>query len=139
MRNEIIRLGGEYIFNTKLINVEIKEGELSAVHCVSGRTKDKIDTNCAVLAIGHSARDTYEMLLSKGLTLVSKPFAVGVRVEHPREMIDENQYGRYAGHPALGAADYKLTADYNGRGVYSFCMCPEEKSYVRQRKTERQP
>ena len=124
MRNEIIRLGGEYLFNTKLIDVEIKKGELSAIHCVSGRTKDKIDTNCAVLAIGHSARDTYEMLLSKGLTLVSKPFAVGVRVEHPREMIDENQYGRYAGHPALGAADYKLTADYNGRGVYSFCMCP---------------
>ena len=78
-----------------------------------------------ILAIGHSARDTAEMLYRRGLPMEQKPFAVGVRVEHPREMIDKSQYGSAAGHPALGAADYKLSCRPDGgRGVYSFCMCP---------------
>ena len=78
-----------------------------------------------IFAVGHSARDTMEMLHRRGVRMERKPFAVGVRIEHPREMIDRSQYGCFAGHPALGAADYKLSCrPAGGRGVYTFCMCP---------------
>ena len=79
----------------------------------------------AVFAIGHSSRDTVEMLLNRGISMEKKPFAVGVRIEHPRKMIDESRYGKFAGNKRLGAAEYKLNCrTSSGRGVYSFCMCP---------------
>ncbi len=78
-----------------------------------------------ILAIGHSARDTFEMLCSENIGMEPKPFAVGVRIEHPQSLIDRAQYGDFAGHPALPAADYRLAAHLpDGRGVFTFCMCP---------------
>ena len=85
---------------------------------------EEIRKNAAVLAIGHSARDTFASLLQRGVVLERKPFAVGVRIEHAREFIDKNQYGRFAGEQSLGAAEYVLKARSGARGVYSFCMCP---------------
>ena len=84
----------------------------------------KVPAGAVILAIGHSARDTFELLLEEGVALQPKAFAMGVRVEHPQALIDARQYGKYAGHKELGAASYKLTAQHDGRGVYSFCMCP---------------
>jgi uncharacterized FAD-dependent dehydrogenase len=83
-----------------------------------------VETRAAVLAIGHSARDTYAMLRDAGVMMTPKAFAVGLRIEHRREFIDRAQYGAAFGHPALGAAEYRLTARWGGRGVYTFCMCP---------------
>lgn len=121
IRNKIIELGGEIRFNSKLEDLVIKGKELSAI-IVNG---EEIPCENLVLAIGHSSRDTYEMLYRRGIFMEPKGFAIGVRVEHSQQMIDINQYGKYAGHPRLKAADYRLT--YNTkekRGVYSFCMCP---------------
>ena len=85
----------------------------------------ELSTDNVVLAIGHSARDTFESLLTSGVYMEQKPFAVGVLIEHPQKMIDKIQYGSFAGHPALGAADYRMVVHLqNGRGVYTFCMCP---------------
>ena len=78
-----------------------------------------------ILAVGHSARDTFQALLNQGVVMEQKPFSVGARIEHSQKAIDRAQYGRFAGHPALGPADYKLAVHLpNGRGVYTFCMCP---------------
>ena len=85
---------------------------------------ERIDCGALVLAIGQGARDTYGYLFSSGFAMAPKPFAVGVRAEHPQDLINESQYGPFARHPKLGAADYKLTCQARGRGVYSFCMCP---------------
>lgn len=120
MRKEIIDLGGTFRFEEKLIDIEIDNNKLTRLIT----EKDIIETEVAILAIGHSARDTFEMLKNK-LEIVQKPFAIGVRVEHKQEDIDKNQYGEAAGEKELGAADYKLVHQCkNGRGVYSFCMCP---------------
>lgn len=120
MRKKIISLGGTFRFEEKLIDIEIDDKSLTRLIT----EKDIIETDIAVLAIGHSARDTFEMLKDK-LEIVQKPFAIGVRVEHKQEDIDRNQYGEAAGDDVLGAADYKLVHQCkNGRGVYSFCMCP---------------
>lgn len=108
----------------------LREGDgsrVAAVRLLDERTgaTEVVDADCVVLACGHSARDTFQMVREAGADMVRKPFAVGVRIEHPQALVNEAQYGPAAGHPALGAADYKLavkTAD--GRGVYSFCMCP---------------
>ena len=122
LRNEIIRLGGQVLFYHQVTDVVITDGALSAL-IVNG--DKEIPCRHAIFAIGHSARDTAEMLYRHGLPMEQKPFAVGVRIEHPREMIDKSQYGPAAGHPALGAADYKLSCTPDGgRGVYTFCMCP---------------
>ena len=122
IRETIIKLGGEVRFNSKLEDMKIKDGKLQSI-IVNG---DEIPCDNLILALGHSSRDTYEMLYKKGVFMSSKPFAVGVRIEHPQDMINENQYGRYANHPRLKAADYKLayTSKKLGRSVYSFCMCP---------------
>lgn len=120
IRREIIALGGEYRFNETVVGIETRDGSLSAVIT----EKERIPANACILATGHSARDVYDLLYQKGISLCGKPFAVGVRIEHPREMIDSAQLGRYAGHPRIGAAAYHLTARYQDRGVYSFCMCP---------------
>lgn len=122
IRKEIIRLGGEVRFNSILKDINFENGRISSI-----RVNDQI-ISCQnlILAIGHSSRDTYEMLYKKNIAMEFKPFAVGFRIEHPQRMIDESQYGAFAGHKRLKAADYKLTytsKNYN-KGVYSFCMCP---------------
>ncbi len=120
IRAEIERLGGEYRFHCKLTGLAAKDGRLTALRTNRGQ----VESNACILAVGHSARDVYAMLLGEGVALLPKPFAVGVRVEHPQEMIDKAQYGAMAGHARLGAAEYHLTAKSGGRGVYTFCMCP---------------
>ena len=122
IRNRIIELGGEVHFNSKLTDLIITDGKIKSVVI---NNSIEIPAEAVVLAIGHSARDTYEMMFSKGVIISQKPFAIGVRIEHPQFMIDENQYGKFAGHPRLKAADYRLTyTTKSGRPVYSFCMCP---------------
>ncbi|WP_426349964.1 NAD(P)/FAD-dependent oxidoreductase [Alloiococcus sp. CFN-8] len=122
LRNEIIALGGEVRFNSKLEKINKKDGKLYSI-IVNG---EEIPCEVLILAIGHSSRDTYEMLYKEGVFLEEKAFAIGLRVEHPQELIDKAQYGSFAGHPRLKAADYRLTytSPTFNRGVYSFCMCP---------------
>ena len=121
MRKNIIKMGGEFRYNTCLTDLNIENNKLVSIE-VNGNEEVLCDN--LILAIGHSARDTFEMLYNKGLIMEAKPFAVGVRIEHPQEMINISQYGMKS-HPYLKAASYKLTYKAsNGRGVYSFCMCP---------------
>ena len=121
MRNEIINLGGEIRFNSQVTDLRMEAGEISALQV---NEQEWIETSAAVLAIGHSARDTFQMLLERNVPMKSKAFAVGVRMEHPQTLINENQYG--LNYPdSLPAAAYKLTRKVaDDRGVYSFCMCP---------------
>lgn len=121
IREEIISLGGEIRFDTTVCDISVKNSEITSLSL-----SDKTDIPCdvAVFAIGHSARDTYEMLYKKGLKMISKTFSVGVRAEHLQRDIDEALYGDFAGHPALGAASYKLSCREGDIGCYSFCMCP---------------
>ena len=122
IRNEIIELGGEVIFNEKVTNFEIEDGKVKKVITESGNT---YETDALVLALGHSARDTFEMLRDKNFNLEAKAFSVGFRVEHKQSEIDKSQYGKFAGHEELKSAEYKLSYhDEEGRGVYTFCMCP---------------
>ncbi len=126
IRRQIEAWGGTYFFDTCVKDMEFSQGRLQALICeeqISGKITRR-ETDLAVLAIGHSARDTFEMLLHRGFQMEAKSFAVGLRVEHPQEMISQTQYGAEAAQK-LAAASYKLTANLeNGRGVYSFCMCP---------------
>jgi len=128
MRANIEAMGGEYRFGNKVVDIEIEQlggeagGQVRGLTLESG---EKIVTNHVVLAIGHSARDTFEMLYQRGVYIEAKPFSIGFRVEHPQSLIDACRFGPNAGHPILGAADYKLVHHAsNGRAVYSFCMCP---------------
>ena len=122
MRAEIIALGGEIRFQQRVTDILIEDGQVRGVKTASG---DEILTDHVVLALGHSARDTFEMLHAKGVFMEAKPFSVGFRIEHPQSLIDKARLGPHAGHPQLGAADYKLVHHAaNGRAVYSFCMCP---------------
>ncbi|CAG4884978.1 FAD-dependent dehydrogenase [Georgfuchsia toluolica] len=122
MRATIESLGGEIRFQQKVTDFEIENGQLQALHLAGG---ERLVTNHVVLAIGHSARDTFAKLHARGVFIEAKPFSVGVRIEHPQSLIDRARYGSFAGHPLLGAADYKLVHHCaNGRSVYSFCMCP---------------
>ncbi len=121
LRREILSLGGSFCFETQLTGLEQKEGRLFSLEFNHDRGKE---AQILILAIGHSARDTFQMLHQTGIFMEAKSFAVGMRVEHPQEMIDKRQY-RDADRAYLPAASYKLTANLkNGRGVYSFCMCP---------------
>ena len=126
MRADIVALGGEIRFQQRVIDLQIETGADGAQ--VRGLTLDggeQIRTDHVVLAVGHSARDTFEMLHRRGVFMQAKPFSVGFRVEHPQSLIDRARFGPSAGHPMLGAADYKLVHHArNGRSVYSFCMCP---------------
>ena len=122
MRREIRKMGGEVLFEARLEQLHHHGGKLQAIEYSHKGVHTKVDCNACILAIGHSARDTFEMLLQAGLILEPKPFAMGVRVEHPRKLIDDRQYGKFA--ELLGAAEYAVKAQVNGRGVYSFCMCP---------------
>ena len=125
IRKTIVSLGGEYYFGTRLTDIVIRDGRLHAVRAERAGESMNFETDNAVLAIGHSARDTFEMLNNKGIPMEQKPFAAGVRIEHLQESINKAQYGSFYRHPSLGAADYKLAVHLNsGRGVYTFCMCP---------------
>ncbi len=123
MRASIEALGGEYRFQTKVVGLD-----LDASHAIRGvRLEDgsTIAADHVVLAVGHSARDTFEMLHAAGVAIEAKAFSIGVRIEHPQSLIDRCRWGEASGHPLLGAADYKLVHHAaNGRSVYSFCMCP---------------
>ncbi len=147
MREEIIRLGGEVLFESQVTDIHVESGRVKGVtverpgiegeHSIGGEhsikemhsapeahSKQYLECGQLVLAIGHSARDTFSMLLDRGVPMEAKSFAVGLRVEHPQRMIDISQYGT-AEPEELGAAPYKVTAKAkDGRGVYSFCMCP---------------
>jgi len=125
IREKIISLGGEVRFNATMTELLLKDGQVKGVRFVEKGKDDEVFTDKVVLAIGHSAHDTFESLLNSGVYMEQKLFAVGVRVEHSQEMIDKIQYGDFAGHPALGAADYRMVVHLqNRRGVYTFCMCP---------------
>jgi uncharacterized FAD-dependent dehydrogenase len=122
MRHQIEALGGEVRFQQRVTDVLIDNGQLQGVVLNSG---EQINSKHVILALGHSARDTFRMLHSRGVYMEAKPFSVGFRIEHPQSLIDRARLGKYAGHPKLGAADYKLVHHAkNGRSVYSFCMCP---------------
>ena len=127
MRKTIESLGGEIRFQAKVDDIEIgvnSQGH-NQVQAVVLATGERIATNHLVLAVGHSARDTFEMIHKKGIYIEAKPFSIGFRIEHPQSLIDHARFGANAQHPILGAADYKLVHHAsNGRSVYSFCMCP---------------
>lgn len=121
IREKIKSLGGEVHFNSRFEGVNIKDGKVKSI-IVNGT---EVPCESLIVSIGHSSRDTYEMLHKAGIFMESKAFAIGVRIEHPQELINISQYGKFADHPRLKAADYRLTYQTNkGRGVYSFCMCP---------------
>ncbi|MEI6550261.1 MAG: FAD-dependent oxidoreductase [Betaproteobacteria bacterium] len=131
LREQIIALGGEVRFEQRVVDIDI-ESTPSGRHVTGLHIEDRhtgvrthLATQHVVLALGHSARDTFTLLYERGVYMEAKAFSVGVRIEHPQSVIDAARWGRHAGHPLLGAADYKLVHHaQNGRAVYSFCMCP---------------
>ncbi len=143
LTHAIKEAGGDFLFNTKLEDIELDKSDTNVNKAGLGYSRvssicvchinddgskgasEAFPTNICVLAIGHSARDTFAMLDSLGIQMQRKPFAAGVRIEHLQKDLDRSQYGKFANHPALGAADYKLALrNADGRGVYIFCMCP---------------
>ena len=131
IREEICRLGGEIRFESKVTDITIEgEGDarkVSALQVLNQSTGESytLTTDQVVMALGHSARDTFTMFYERGVYMEAKPFSIGFRIEHPQSVIDQARWGKHAGHPLLGAADYKLVHHAkNGRAVYSFCMCP---------------
>lgn len=129
LRQKILRLGGEICFGTKLVELHWEKAggkkQLAAMTVQGPQGRRQLAAEQLILAIGHSARDTMTWLHEAGLPMAPKPFSLGVRVEHLQRELDQWQYGAFAGHPALGAADYKLACHLpNGRSVYTFCMCP---------------
>jgi len=126
MRRTIESLGGEFRFQSRVETIAIEtQGEHRQVRGVILDTGEYLPSEHVVLAVGHSARDTFEMLHQQGVYIEPKPFSIGFRIEHPQSMIDQCRLGAQAGHPVLGAADYQLVHHCaNGRSVYSFCMCP---------------
>ena len=121
-RADITALGGEIRFEQQVVDVRIEAGAIRGLTLKGG---EQLDADHVVLALGHSARDTFTMLHERGVFMEAKPFSVGFRIEHPQSLIDRARFGPSVGHPILGAADYKLVHHAgNGRGVYSFCMCP---------------
>jgi uncharacterized FAD-dependent dehydrogenase len=131
LREQIISLGGEVRFEQRVVDIDI-ESTPSGRHVTGLHLEDRhtgtrthLATQHVVLALGHSARDTFTLLYERGVYMEAKAFSIGVRIEHPQSVIDAARWGRHAGHPLLGAADYKLVHHaQNGRAVYSFCMCP---------------
>ncbi len=125
IREEIIRLGGTVLFDTCVTELITHGHHVAGVRVRHGSETREILTDAVLLAIGHSARDTMQRLFQQGVRMVQKPFAMGVRIEHPQALISQAQYGKAWQHPALGAADYKLAVHTpDGRGTYTFCMCP---------------
>ncbi len=131
LRRQIIALGGEIRFQQRVTDVLIEQGPqgrqlrgLTVLNQASGESYE-LRADQVVLALGHSSRDTFAMLYQRGVSMQAKPFSIGFRIEHPQSVIDRARWGRHAGHPLLGAADYKLVHHAsNDRSVYSFCMCP---------------
>ncbi len=123
MRKKIISMGGEFFFNSKLTDITINNGKISEIEINSS---NKIEVSHLILAIGNSPRDTYKMLNKRGVYMENKDFAIGVRIDNPREDIDKMQYGKLFNHPNLGAAPYNFTfnSPYEKRGTFTFCMCP---------------
>ena len=121
MRKRLIELGGEIRFGNRVTSVVIRGGRVTGVIVNGG---EEIEAGAVVLAIGHSARDTFASLLKSGISMAPKPFSIGVRIEHPQELINRAQYGGAGNHAALGAADYQLFFKNGGRTAYTFCMCP---------------
>ena len=122
MRAEIEALGGEIRFGSRVEDIDIEQGQVHGLRLADG---EFIAATHVVLAVGHSARDTFEMLHGRGVHVEAKPFSIGVRIEHPQSLIDRARFGANAGNPLLGAADYKLVHHCRGgRSAYSFCMCP---------------
>jgi len=122
MRAGIVALGGEIRFQQRVTDIDIRDGQVCGLHVNEG---EYLAADHVVLAIGHSARDTFEMLHERGVYVEAKPFSIGFRIEHPQSIIDQARFGPNAGNEILGAADYKLVHHAkNGRSVYSFCMCP---------------
>ncbi len=125
LRERVIQLGGEVRFGARFCGYTTECGHLTSVAYKDGEGEHTVPTCHAILAAGHSARDVFELLYSSGVDLSRKSFSVGVRIEHLRDDIDSAMYGKFAGHPALKAADYKLAVHLpNGRTLYTFCMCP---------------
>ena len=125
LREMILRAGGEVLFRTRLTDLLLADGALRGVVIEKDGVSRELETDTLILAAGHSARELFSLLYERGVDLRQKPFSMGVRCEHPQSWLDRAQYGRFAGHSALGAADYRLAVHLpNGRGVYSFCMCP---------------
>ncbi|MDK2926141.1 MAG: uncharacterized protein PWQ41_1915 [Bacillota bacterium] len=122
LRGRILAAGGEVRFGSRLTGIARRAGRVAGIE-VNG--EEFLPCSALVLAVGHSARDTFQMLLENGITLVPKPFSIGARIEHPQALIDAAQYKKFAGHPRLGPADYKLVYHApSGRSAYTFCMCP---------------
>jgi uncharacterized FAD-dependent dehydrogenase len=122
LRARIEALGGEIRFQSRVVDIHIEKGQVQGVTLASG---EYIASQHVVLAVGHSARDTFQMLFERGVYIEPKPFSIGFRIEHPQSLIDRCRFGDQVGHKLLGAADYKLVHHcQNGRSVYSFCMCP---------------
>jgi uncharacterized FAD-dependent dehydrogenase len=122
MRASIEALGGEIRFQSRVADLDLDQGRMRGVTLAGG---EYLSCTHLVLAIGHSARDTFQMLHDRGVYLEAKPFSIGFRIEHPQSLIDRDRFGKHVRHPILGAADYKLVHHCsNGRAVYSFCMCP---------------
>ena len=131
LREQIISLGGEVRFEQRVVDIDIESTpsgrQVTGLHIEDRHTgtRTHLATQHVVLALGHSARDTFTLLYERGVYMEAKAFSIGVRIEHPQSVIDTARWGRHAGHPLLGAADYKLVHHaQNGRAVYSFCMCP---------------
>ncbi len=121
-RAQIESLGGEIRFQSRVEDIDIENGKVRGVTLANG---EHIASEHVILAVGHSARDTFQMLFDRGVYIEPKPFSIGFRIEHPQKMVDNCRFGKQAGHKILGAADYKLVYHcQNGRSVYSFCMCP---------------
>ena len=131
MREQIIALGGEIRFEQRVSDLHIENGPdgrrvrgVTVIHLATGQVEE-LRADRVIMALGHSSRDTCAMLYQRGVAMEAKPFSIGFRIEHPQSVIDRARWGRHAGHPSLGAADYKLVHHAsNGRSVYSFCMCP---------------
>lgn len=124
IRNRIIELGGEVRFETRLTGITADNGKLTKAILESKGNTEEIESSLLILATGHSARDTYKMLFESGLKMEQKPFAAGFRVQHPQRLINADRYGSDEAADKLGASPYKVTANFEDRGVFSFCMCP---------------
>jgi uncharacterized FAD-dependent dehydrogenase len=125
LRAKIEALGGEYRFQSQVTDIDVADDGTHRVRGVVLGSGERIAADHVVLAVGHSARDTFQLLFDRGVHIEAKPFSIGVRIEHPQSLIDRCRFGDNAGNKILGAADYKLVHHAsNGRGVYSFCMCP---------------
>ena len=125
IRKKIERLGGDVRLESKLDKLYTANGAIQGVSYTHRGERTDIETDSVIMAIGHSARDTVEMLYKLGVEIIQKPFSVGARIEHPQNLINKAQYGKFANHPKLGAADYKLSCHgLHERGAYTFCMCP---------------